>query len=705
MKIIDPKDVLDFIPADIDYDSWSNVTCAFKKAGGSKSEWVNWSSKSPKFKKADEKKWSNGKTALNISTLIFHAKEHGYDEKKHGYLQETVDNFKRRDGMNNYSKKANQKIDHITKITNEIEEELPKYKLLDNIELLPYAVTPSKNQAELQLRHLYGLDAVVFCCKNNSYETAPIPVRVGDLPKTNDISHFKINCSNKGENVTEFKHCLIESDDIPASLQWEIIQRLKLPVASAVWTGNKSIHAIIKLDAKDREEYEERRDLIYSIVDSCGFNTDKSCKDPTRYTRLAGGVNVSTGQPQGLMGVSVGAKNWNEFEANILPQLKVDTSSAVDDKLTELLFDGELDDFDNIVLGDELIEGLLHEGKLFCLAGAPKSGKSLMASAISTALSTGGDFMGRKCKKSKVLHFDTEMDEDDFKRRRRVLEKNENLNIVLYNILEKKHPVKGEAPMTRIKRYLMMIESAVRSRGFDVIVFDCLYKFINENDIKEVSLLLDYIQSIRALGATVIIVHHSNKSKFEGGDPMAHLAGHSNIQRAFSLGMIMLSMNKAFVFEDGTISPYFQLHYQLRSFATPPPTVVYLNKNLAHNIDKEESERLRNKEENNLKSTKADDTAKNEIKGLLGCTGGTIARDVFATQISVKLGISPATVKSKRLKSWTESDFIKVVKVGKETHYTLGDKLLGEEIRFMQEVIKTDQNDDVSMGEALEDIF
>jgi len=709
MKIITPVEILRFIPADVDYDSWSNITCAFKKAGGSKAEWVNWCKMSPKFQKADEKKWNNGKTVLNISTLIYHAKEYGFDEKKHGYLQETVDEFEKSKGnlitpkKGELKKKAEPKKDHITKITEEIKKEAPKYKLLDNVELLPYAVSPSPNQTNIQLRHLYGLDANVFCCRENNYAVPPFKVRVGDISNDPTISHFKMNCANKGGDVKDFRHCLIESDSIPPSEQWDIIQRLKLPVATAVWTGNKSVHAIIKLDAKDLEEYEERRDLIYSIVDSCGFDTDRSCKDPTRYTRLAGTLNVATGQTHGLMGVNVGAKDWNEFEANILPQIKVDASAHIDDKLTEMLFDGELDDFDNIVLGEELIEGLLHEGKLFCLAGAPKSGKSLMASAISTALSTGGDFMGRACKQSKVLHFDTEMDEDDFKRRRRVLEKNENLSIVLYNILEKKHPVKGEAPMTRIKRYLMMIESAVRSKGFDVVVFDCLYKFINENDIKEVSLLLDYVQSIRALGATVIIVHHSNKSKFEGGDPMAHLAGHSNIQRAFSLGMIMLSMNKAYAFPDGTISPYFQLHYQLRSFATPPPTVVYLNKNLVHNIDEEESERLKNKDDNKKKGTKASERDKSTLISILPVDEShAIPRDEFIRQVSVSTGVAESTIKSKRISVWIDCNWVKSFKRGKNNYYILGDTLLGEQTRFVQEVVKNDSFDDLSMEDALD---
>ena len=89
-------------------------------------------------------------------------------------------------------------------------------------------------------------------------------------------------------NVTAFRHVLVESDTIALTDQLAIIKRLKLPCSAIVHSGNKSIHAIVRVGASNRAEYDERRDFVFDLCNAEGLEIDKACKNPSRMTRLPG---------------------------------------------------------------------------------------------------------------------------------------------------------------------------------------------------------------------------------------------------------------------------------------------------------------------------------------------------------------------------------------------------------------------------------
>ena len=92
----------------------------------------------------------------------------------------------------------------------------------------------------------------------------------------------------KDENVTALRHLLVESDDINPVEQLAIIQRLKLPCSAIVHSGNKSIHAIVKVGAANRAEYNERQAFVYDLCNAEGLAVDNACKNPSRTARLPG---------------------------------------------------------------------------------------------------------------------------------------------------------------------------------------------------------------------------------------------------------------------------------------------------------------------------------------------------------------------------------------------------------------------------------
>ena len=69
----------------------------------------------------------------------------------------------------------------------------------------------------------------------------------------------------KGENVTEFRYALVESDAMDLEQQNAIIRELELPVACLVFSGKKSLHAIVRVEAADYKEYQKRVEYLYDI--------------------------------------------------------------------------------------------------------------------------------------------------------------------------------------------------------------------------------------------------------------------------------------------------------------------------------------------------------------------------------------------------------------------------------------------------------
>ena len=51
----------------------------------------------------------------------------------------------------------------------------------------------------------------------------------------------------KNDNVTDYRYALVESDSTDLAKQNAIIRELELPVACLVYSGGKSVHAIISL--------------------------------------------------------------------------------------------------------------------------------------------------------------------------------------------------------------------------------------------------------------------------------------------------------------------------------------------------------------------------------------------------------------------------------------------------------------------------
>ena len=132
---------------------------------------------------------------------------------------------------------------------------------------------------------------------------------------------FRINPMSRGgasdAEVTSLRHALAEFDAdengrlISKEIQYALLLRSYLPIAALIDSGGKSLHAIVKVDAPDRAEYDRRVAQVLSRV-PC---VDTQNKNPSRYSRLPG-VAREEGLQQ-LLAVNLGALDWASFEEEI----------------------------------------------------------------------------------------------------------------------------------------------------------------------------------------------------------------------------------------------------------------------------------------------------------------------------------------------------------------------------------------------------
>ena len=195
----------------------------------------------------------------------------------------------------------------------------------------------------------------------------------------------------KNENITRFSYALVESDDIPISEQDAIYRKLELPIACLVHSGSRSLHAIVRVDANDANEYRKRVDYLYDFLEKQGLKVDKSNRNPSRLSRLPGVTR--NGIIQTLVDTNIGRRNWNEW---------LDYTEGIIDELPPLVY---LDEalLNPPKLPEQLIEGIVRVGHKMLISGSSKAGKSFLLMELAIALSEGDKWLGFKCKKSKVL--------------------------------------------------------------------------------------------------------------------------------------------------------------------------------------------------------------------------------------------------------------------------------------------------------------
>ncbi|MEG2383742.1 MAG: AAA family ATPase, partial [Oscillospiraceae bacterium] len=317
----------------------------------------------------------------------------------------------------------------------------------------------------------------------------------------------------KNDNVTDYRYALVESDDMEIDKQNAIIREMELPVVCLVHSGKKSLHAIVRIDAANYDEYRKRVDYLYSVLKKNGMSVDTQNKNPSRLSRMPG--IMRDGAKQYLVDTNIGKESWKDWQEWI---------ESINDDLPDTENLAEV--WDNLPdLAPSLIDGLLRQGHKMLLAGPSKAGKSFALIELCCAIAEGRSWMGFNCARGRILYVNLELDKASCLHRFKDVytalgwAPNNIENISIWNLRGKSVPMDKLAPK--------LIRRATK-KNYIAIVIDPIYKIItgDENSADQMAQFCNQFDKVcTELGCAVIYCHHHSKGGQGGKKSMDRASG------------------------------------------------------------------------------------------------------------------------------------------------------------------------------------
>lgn len=507
-------------PKSLNYEQWVEVGMALHQAGCSCDLWDEWSKNDSRYRPKDcANKWrtfKNNGSVVTEKSVFKMARERGWIPSEYKGHEIGFDDYIEADEPYMPQSKDNE----------------PKKALPDD-----YSGMTGAQQLKVYLETLFKPDEYVGIV-TESFQREDgkwTPANRGDYSRTagklikslekypDDLgattgdwnqeagAWIRFNpCDGQGVrdvNATAYRFTLIESDEVSIEAQYKAYVEWNLPIAALVFSGTKSLHAIVKIDAHNENEYAQRVSFLYNFLENHGFSVDTQNKNVMRLSRLPGATRNSNTQK--LLATNIGAESWSVWRNSIeeIPEEKLPPITSLAEKF-----------LNPDPLPDPLIEEVLREGHKMIIAGPSKAGKSFALMELCVCLAEGGKWLGRfQCKQCKVLYVNLEIDAPSANQRfRKIYEalgystdpaENPNIsNIITWNL-------RGHAlPLDKLSKPI--INQASMVNGIKAIVIDPIYKVItgDENSASDMSAFCNYFDQIGAqTGACTIYCHHHSK--------------------------------------------------------------------------------------------------------------------------------------------------------------------------------------------------
>lgn len=496
-------------PGQLDYQEWVNVGMALKHEGYSVSVWDEWSRRdSGRYHKNEcIKKWESFRgtsSPVTGGTLVQIALDQGWKPQSGGHELDWEDEISVSDERVVIDKNWIEAKEVIQPEKWDPAKELITYieTLFGTDDLVGYVtrtwakdgkLLPDRGCCDRTARQL--IQQLDKCKGDIGSVVGDYNPEAGAWIRFNPLDGKGV----KNENVTEFRYALVESDDMEIEKQNAIIRELELPVACLVHSGSKSLHAIVRVDAVNYDEYRKRVDYLYNVCQKNGIKVDTQNRNPSRLSRMPG--ILRKGQKQFLVDTNIGKGSWNEWYEWIegvnddLPE--PESLSSVWNDLPEL--------------SPPLIEGVLRQGHKMLIAGPSKAGKSFALIELCIALAEGMSWLKWQCTKGRVMYVNLELDRASCLHRFKDVydalgyPSNNLDNIDIWNLRGKSVPMDKLAPK--------LIRRAAK-KNYIAIVIDPIYKVItgDENSADQMAAFCNQFDKVcTELGTAVIYCHHHSK--------------------------------------------------------------------------------------------------------------------------------------------------------------------------------------------------
>lgn len=517
-------EILEYIdPSTCSYQEWINVGMALKHEGYTVSDWDMWSMKDVNRYHSGEcaKKWATfqGSSApVTGGTIIQMAKENGYHYENVSAELDWDSEIGSKDELVVVDRNWLERSEiHIPEQWNPTEQIITYLEtLFEPDENVGYVTESWEHDGKfLPSKGCYDRTAgqlikELYQCKGDIGSViGDYNSEVGAWIRFNPLDGKGV----KNENVTEFRYALVESDTMDISAQKAIITELELPVAALVYSGKKSLHAIVKIDASTYEEYKKRVDYLYNVCNKNGLKLDIQNRNPSRLSRMPGVMR--NGKKQYLLDTNIGKENWNEWREWI---------ESVNDDLPDP--ESMADVWDNLPeLAPPLIDGVLRQGHKMLIAGPSKAGKSYALIELCCAIAEGKKWLEWNCTQGKVMYVNLELDRASCLHRFKDVYTAlgiapDNLsNIDIWNLRGRSVPMDKLAPK--------LIRRASK-KNYIAIIIDPIYKVItgDENSADQMAHFCNQFDKVcTELGCAVIYCHHHSKGAQGGKRSMDRASG------------------------------------------------------------------------------------------------------------------------------------------------------------------------------------
>lgn len=517
-------EILEYIdPSTCSYQEWINVGMALKHEGYTVSDWDMWSMKDVNRYHSGEcaKKWATfqGSSApVTAGTIIQMAKENGYHYENVSAELDWDSEIGSKDELVVVDRNWLERSEiHIPEQWNPTEQIITYLEtLFEPDENVGYVTESWEHDGKfLPSKGCYDRTAgqlikELYQCKGDIGSVlGDYNSEVGAWIRFNPLDGKGV----KNENVTEFRYALVESDTMDISAQKAIITELELPVAALVYSGKKSLHAIVKIDASTYEEYKKRVDYLYNVCNKNGLKLDIQNRNPSRLSRMPG--IMRNGKKQYLLDTNIGKENWNEWREWI---------ESVNDDLPDP--ESMADVWDNLPeLAPPLIDGVLRQGHKMLIAGPSKAGKSYALIELCCAIAEGKKWLEWNCTQGRVMYVNLELDRASCLHRFKDvytalgIAPNNLSNIDIWNLRGRSVPMDKLAPK--------LIRRASK-KNYIAIIIDPIYKVItgDENSADQMAHFCNQFDKVcTELSCAVIYCHHHSKGAQGGKRSMDRASG------------------------------------------------------------------------------------------------------------------------------------------------------------------------------------
>ena len=520
-------ELLDYIdPAAMTYQEWCGVGMALKDSGYDCSLWDSWSQRdTARYHSGEcEKKWrsfAGSEHPVTAGTIVHMALENGYRPQsapKEESRALSWDDYIGEDYVVTSRQEA-QDIPIPEPTAWNPAQELSRYieTLFETDDYVGYVTETWQNNDGKYL------PTAGHCDRTAGKLLEELAICEGDIGAV--LGDYNPECGawirfnpldgkgGKNENVTEYRYALVESDVLDVERQNGILHEMQLPIAALVFSGKKSLHAVVRVDAPNYEEYRKRVDFLYDVCDKNGLKVDRQNRNPSRLSRMPGVVRGD--KKQFLVATNIGLGSWAEWK---------DYIDSVTDDLPE--FESMAEAWEHMPeLSPPLIEDVLRQGHKMLIAGPSKAGKSYALSEMSIAIAEGRKWLGWQCAKGRVLYVNLELDRASCLHRFRDVYQAMELpaanlqSIDIWNLRGVTEPMDKLAPKL-IRR--------AKKKQYIAVIIDPIYKVItgDENSADQMAHFCNQFDKVcTQLGCAVIYCHHHSKGAQGGKRSMDRASG------------------------------------------------------------------------------------------------------------------------------------------------------------------------------------